>query len=242
MRSFLIALILFICNSLTAQQLSKESPYAYKDSTIIKGRIIDDAGKPIETAYILFYPFYLKKYDVTWYEKDTTLSDKHGDFIVNCERHQFFNRRLYFNKKGYFTAAHFFDSIPSYISLDTPIVLHERPRYAFTTRKINENFLGMTVARALNLLKLDISQSYLIEIRNSENVHAKALRMEAADSSMILLIVEEYSDPSKSKLNVLSMKVVGVGIAFTNGEKRFFGDAILYQRKVYNEHYLSKED
>lgn len=99
----------------------------------------------------------------------------------------------------------------------------------------------MTIEQALNLLKLNASQSDLIEMQNSDNVHVKGLRMEAADSSTILLIVQDYSDSSKNKIIIMSKKIEGVGIAFTNGEKLFFGNAVLYKRKVYNEYFESEE-
>ena len=236
MRNLLIVLTLFICDQLTAQHLSKVTPFSNQDSMTIKGRIIDDSGSPVEHAYVLFSPFRIKKYDATWYEKDSTVSDKDGSFMVKCTRSQILHNSLYFEKTGYFAATHFFHKDSGFILIDTAIVLHDRQKHWFATRKLNQKALGMTVAQVLNLLKLNIGQSFLIDLRNSDDENAKAIRIEAADSSMILLIVETYFDTSKSKLKILPKKIIGIGIAFTNGEKRFFGNAILYKRKVYNEY------
>ena len=242
MKYFLTVSAFFICEILMSQQLSRVTPYYNPDSMTIRGKIIDDMGNPVENAYVLFSPFYVKKYDVTWYEKDTTLSDKYGDFTIECTRHQFLDNGLYFNKRGYFTARHFIPEDSGRVVIDTAIVLHDRQKYWFDTRKIDIATLGMTVDQALLTFKLNVSPPYLIDMRDSKNHHAKGLRVEAADSSMILLIVEDYGDTSKDKLNRLSKKIIGIGIAFTNGEKRLFGDAILYKRKVYNEYYESKDD
>jgi len=76
MKYSLSVLALFICESLISQQLSRVTPFYNRDSVTVRGKIIDDMGNPVENAYVLFSPFYMKKYDVTWYEKDTTLSDK----------------------------------------------------------------------------------------------------------------------------------------------------------------------
>ena len=242
MKSLLTVFSIFIYNILLAQAPSIVTPHYARDSVTIKGRVIDDSGNPVNDAFVLFYPFHLKKYDVTWYEKDTILSDTQGYFEVRCTKQQFFNNHLYINKPGYFTAIHFFQEIPSYIVIDTPIILHVRKTRRFDTKKVNQNILGMTVGQSLDLFKLDISQSRLMEIRNSDSVHAKALRIEAADSSMILLIVNYYSDPLNDKLNILTKRIIGVGLAFSNGEKRFLGNAIQYRRKVYNEYVESNED
>jgi hypothetical protein len=242
LRNFLIVLALFFCDSILAQQLSKVTPFYNRDSITIHGKVIDDFGNPIENAYVLFSPFRVKKYDITWYEKDSTVSDMNGNFTVKCTKSQILSNRLYFKKNGYFTTAHFLHEDSGYISIDTAIVLHDRQKHWFATSKINQEVLGMTVTQVLSLLKLDVSQSELIEMRNSDNVHAKALRIEAADSSMILLIVRGYSDSLINKIAIMSNEIVGIGIAFTNGEKRFFGDAILYKRRVYNEYRENEGD
>jgi hypothetical protein len=242
MKYSLSVLALFFCESLISQQLSRVTPFYNRDSVTVSAKIIDDMGNPVENAYVLFSPFYMKKFDVTWYEKDTTLSDKNGDFTVKCTRSQFFDNTLYFEKSGYFTTRHFLPEDSGRIAIDTTIVLHDRQKHWFDTREINTESLGMTVAQELHTLNRDISQTYLAEARNSDSVHAKTLRVEAADSSMVLFIVEDYKDPLKNRLNILSKQITGIGIAFTNGEKRFFGTAKLYKRKVYNEYCQSKRD
>jgi hypothetical protein len=53
----------------------------------------------------------------------------------------------------------------------------------------------MTVEQALNLFKLNVARSQLIAEQNSDSEHVKALRVEAADTAMILVIVDDYSVP-----------------------------------------------
>ena len=38
------------------------------------------------------------------------------------------------------------------------------------------------------------------------------------------------------------MKITGIGIAFINGEKKYFGNAVLYEKRVYNEYFTDKKD
>jgi hypothetical protein len=233
MKSLLTLLLLLVCFTLPAQQVTILHASPVQDSVTISGRVIDESGKPVKDAWVVFYPFHLEKHDVTWYEKDTTLTDAEGCFEVKCTRGQFISNRLYINQQGYFTAEHYFGEINACMRIDTAIVLHDRKSRWFDAGKIGPEILGMTMEQALKLIQPDVWNARQWSFSNPNGSYTKALRAEVADSTIILLIPDSNSGNAG---DMLSQRIDGVGLAFPGGEKRFIGNAALYSMKVYNEY------
>jgi len=226
----------FIGNIIVGQTLSTTTPFYTRDSIYITGKVADELGKPVENALILFSPFYSKKFDVTWIEKDTFLTTKDGSFLVNCTRSQL-SDGLYFKKSGYLPSRKYMNLDSNKINFDTSIILYNRHRNWFDAKTIEKSDIGISVSKALKKYKINFKESYIQQLKSS-NVSRKALRAETSDSSMILLIVNDYTDTFKIKSSILNKKITGIGIAFKNGQKVFFGNSNLYERKVYNEYFL----
>lgn len=231
---------MLVCIVLNAQNvaiLDRIKP-AKDDSVFVSGRVLDESGNPVKDVWVLFYPFYLEKYDITWYEKDTVVTDENGCFEVKCRESQFVTNSLYFNKPGFFTSEHCFAELKSFMTIDTAVLVRDRTSRWYNTQKAGPELLGMTVKQTLAVLKPDIwrAKAWWFSDNLNKN-YTRAFQTEAADSTMVLLIVAQCPDLKGMKPGNLDDQLVeGIGLTFPDGEKKFLGNAISYSRKMRNEY------
>lgn len=224
MRLSLLLLFLIISNLSSAQ-----------DSVHIKGRVIDENGRPIANVYVLFSMFYKKWYDWIGPRKDTFLTDAKGNFTVDCKSSQLW-RGIYYKKEGFMPAASFIKEKTANIILDSPVVLKSRKSYLYDSREINESHLGMTVQQAIDKYKVDLHGAYF-----KTYPWVRAFITELADSSYVLLVVPPYYDSTRlGKSSILNKKIIGIGVADIYGNKKFIGKGFSTEKEVRNE-YLDEQ-
>lgn len=125
--------------------------------------------------------------------------------------------------------------------IDTAIVLLNRKNHWFDSKRVSALDLGLTIKQALIKFKINYQQAYLFTLPNSSTT-IKGLSAETCDSSQILLIVNDFTASASEKKSLLNERIVGIGIAFTNGKKRLFGNALQFERKIQNEYYNERLD
>lgn len=59
---------------------------------------------------------------------------------------------------------------------------------------------------------------------------------------MVLFTVESYNAAGLKRQAILDKKIIGIGVAFPNGEKKTIGNFLYDDRKIYNEHYLEQQE
>lgn len=237
--SLFIFFILFFKVSL-GQKLSNQTPFYDKDSVYISGIVKDEFGNPIENVMVLLNPFYTEKFDVTWIEKDTFFTNKKGQFSISLNAGQF-SRNLYFKKEGLFTSRLFLSKKSYRIIVDNPILLFNRSKHFFDTKKIGKADLGLTINQALKKYKINLKQTEFYKFPNYA-YNVMGLRFETADSSIVLLKIENYLDTTLNKTNILNKPIIGIGVAFVNGLKIVVGKGLKENdRKVYNEYFFEKK-
>jgi hypothetical protein len=237
MRVFLIILFFLLSFVSLAQRYPSRTPYSDRDSVFIIGKVVDQHRKPLANALVLLSPFHQQKFDVTWMEQDTAYTNELGDFYFPTNGHQLSGQTLYFKKDSFQLSRHFVKAISKQIIIDTPVVLFNRRQNWFDSKSISAADVGITVGEAVSRFKINLGYSYLFKLPNSP---VTGLRGETPDSSMILLVVDEYNDSDISKQNVLGKKVVGIGVAFPDGKTKTFGKFLFSDRKLYNEYYMEK--
>ena len=191
---------------------------------------------------VLLHSFYSKKYDVTWVEKDTFYTDTNGKFSVALNGGQFIGS-LYFKKDCLLPTWVFVSKAFSRrIILESPVELFYRSLHMFDATKIGKSDLNLTIEQAMKKYKIILKQTELFMLPNSESM-VRGLRFETADSSMILLTVDNYIDSTLDKVHILNKKVTGIGIAFLDGKKTLIGKGVEgFERKIRNEYFLEKRD
>lgn len=242
MKTGLITLLAIACQFAFAQQPTKNAPFLGRDSVYISGKVIDESGKPMENVMVLVYPFYTEKFDVTWYEQDTFYTNKDGKFIAALNGRQFDNR-LYFKTNDCLPSSIYLPNKSSWLVVEEPVKMFNRKLHYFDTRKIDKKDLSLTVDKALQKYKVNLSQTKLFTFP-SDIGNMRGLRFETADSAIIILATQNYwNNPVTNKTDLLDRKITGIGIAYANGEKVILGNGLeIAERKVYNEYFQEKKD
>lgn len=242
MKTVLITLLTITYQFALAQPPNKNAPFSGRDSVYISGKVIDESGKPMENVMVLVYPFYTEQFDVTWHEQDTFYTNKDGKFIAALNGRQF-NNQLYFKTSDYLPSSIYLPNKSSWIIADEPVKMYSRKQHYLDTRKIDKKDLSITVEKALQKYKVNLSQTKLFTFPTDIG-NMRGLRFETADSSVIVLATENYwNNPVTNKTDLLDRKITGIGIAFANGEKVILGNGLeIAERKVYNEYFQEKKD
>lgn len=179
----------------------------------ISGRLLDSAGNPIEAAG-LYYGSDLAR-------KGTAYSDKEGRFSIRYSNPDKLGCYLYIEKQGFLPKTVTIAFSPGEVRVDTTIVLRSRREYWYDGREIDSSHLGLTVRQTILRYKLDISDCHLIE----EPIgFLRGFSAELGDSSYLYLMIDGHFSKRRQKMaDILDATVIGIGVAFTNGEERYFG-------------------
>lgn len=234
-----IILAFFLPGIALAQHKYTDPPFYKKDSVFISGKVNDQYGTPLPNVLVLYTPFYIQKFDVVWKETDTTYTDENGRFVVASNGHQLFDQSLYFKKDSFQLSRHYIQNLSHNTVIDTPVVMYHRKQNWYDSKTISADDVGMTVGSAIKKFKINLNYTRIFTVPNAPNL-IRGIRGEMPDSSMILLLIEEYISNEYSKKTIFERKITGIGIAFPNGDKGKIGNFPFDDRKIYNEYYREK--
>jgi hypothetical protein len=171
--------------------------------------VVDENGKPVANA-VIYYG------DRT---EDTAYTNKRGLFNVACPIPQICSYYFYIERKGF---------LPNSILVDLssvvnkPIVLRSRKGFWYDARKIDSTHLGITVKDAITKYKLDIDEC-LLWSEPPGSYHN--FTTELGDSSYIRFTFKGIFSKGVVKMtDVLDRIITGIGIGFTNGTEKEFGN------------------
>ncbi|RAJ81859.1 hypothetical protein CLV59_10484 [Chitinophaga dinghuensis] len=221
------------------------SSYGQTTSLYFSGRVIDEKSQPVDSAMILVFPFKYDSLQVS--KKDTFYSNNNGEFMV-CGRKQQIRYNVYCTKDGYFTELYnanvrtndYYQPIVK-VNMDSAFILRRRSDHYITGRQVNDSLLGLPLREVLPRLGLHLMQFSWKNRSYAVSPGMMNLRAEIADSTQILLVVWPQTDFTPDKEACLPYKVTGIGIAFTDGRKKFYGLAGEHPETVYNEYYEDRK-
>ncbi len=224
----LITAILFCCTN----------SYGQKDTFYLRGHVLNEEGKPVDSVRMYFTrPFFTNDGIPPDKPKCLFYTDKKGDFLMHGPKGQIL-ADIVLEKEGYFTEIY-----PStvkrddldhpQIKLDSPFLLRKRKDHYFSGEKVNEKLLGYPLSKVL--IKLSLHQ---LQFQRGPNM---SLRTELADSTQLWLIVWSNTDNISYKETYLKFNVIGIGVAFPDGRKKFYGETTDYSSVVFNQYYEEKQ-
>ena len=204
--------------------------------TIISGKIIDERGKPIDSAMLYYGKDNLND--------DTAYSDLNGEFKISYPTPVKYKYYFYIEREGFLPKSISIDTSNVVIKIDTAVVLRSRKGFWYDSRQIDSTHLGMTFRQAVLKYKLDLNSCSLIQ----EPIRViRGIRTELGDSSWIFLMTKAFYDSSIYKIeNLLDSTIIGIGVADTKGNQRYYGRGFYWSAGIYNpydvERYWKEQD
>jgi len=177
--------------------------------TNISGTIVDENGKPIANA-VLHY-------------SDTAYTDKQGRFKVAYPNPQQYWYYFHIERKDFLPKSIFVALSSKNIVINKPIVLRSRMGFWYDPKKIDSTHIGMTVKEAIKKYKLDIDMCLLWDEPPGAYHN---FTTELADSSYACFTFQGiFTIEKRLKMkDILDRKITGIGISFTNGTEKIFGN------------------
>jgi hypothetical protein len=200
--------------------------------TNINGFIVDENGNPISNAMIHYGEDYVRD--------DTAYSNKQGRFKVAYPNPQRFWYSFTIQKNGFLPKTFFIDLSTKDIALRRPFIIRSRKGFWYNAKEIDSTHLGIKVKDALSRYKLDIDECLLWD-EPPGNYHN--FTSELGDSSYITFTFKGvFTTEKRLKItDVLDKVITGIGIGFTNGTEREFGNGYARQNPYFVERQMKME-
>ena len=178
--------------------------------TNISGTIVDENGNPISKATI-------------YISDDTAYTGKRGRFKVAYPNPQQFWYSFRIEKSGFLSKTFFVGLSSKDIKLVKPFIIRSRKGFWYNSRVIDSSHLGITVRQAISKYKLAIDECLLWD-EPPGSYHN--FTTELSDSSYIRFTFKGiFTKDKRLKMSdVLDRIITGIGIGFTDGTVREFGN------------------
>jgi hypothetical protein len=191
--------------------------------TIISGKVVDEKGRPVDSVMVHF-------------SGDTGYTDKKGCFRVaypGSEKYKYF---FYLEKEGFLPKRFSLplDTVP--VLINTPVIIRSRKAYWYDSKQIDSTHLGITISEAIRKYKIDTSQCYVVD--EPPGMH-RGFRTELADSAYLFFLIKGFYSQTRLKMiHLLGSTIIGIGVADTKGNEKYFGRGFLWNGGVYNPYYV----
>ena len=198
--------------------------------TNISGTIVDENGKPVANAIVHYGNM----------TSDTAYTDNQGRFSVAYPNPQQYWYYFRIDRKEFLPKSFFVDLSQKDIVMTKPIVLRSRKGFWYDAKQIDSTHLGITVKEAISKYKLDIDQCLLWDEPPGKYHNFTA---ELGDSSYIRFSFKGvFSIEKRLKMSdVIDRTITGIGIGFTNGTVKEFGNGHARENPYFVESKMKTE-
>ena len=179
--------------------------------TNISGSVVDENGNPVSNAIIRFH------------SDDSAYTDKQGKFKVAYPNPQSFWYRFYIEKEGFLPKRFYVDLSNKEVKMKESIVIRSRKGFWYNANDIDSSHVGMKVKDVIIKYKLNFDECLFWD--EPPGVY-RNFEAELGDSSYIRITFERFFVSRKplNKNEVLEKVVRGIGIGYTNGTSKVFGN------------------
>jgi hypothetical protein len=194
--------------------------------TLIEGQIVNENGKAVGNALIRHCG-------------DTTYTDINGYFKVSYKDREKFHYYLEIEKEAYFPRFKAINIKPSPIEIDTPIIIRSRVGFWYDSKQIDSACLGLTIRQAIQKFRLDSNECHVI---HEPPGIIRGFITELADSTTLFLFTSRILQFWNTTISpILDSVVIGIGLAFTDGRKKYIGTGFLWNGGASNPYYQKKK-